>query len=483
MNGEQEHPRADDPAFAPNARTSRQLFRVGALALVVALVWLVNTSNHQNVLLIAAGAAVLVLAALPALEWARRGQAYFPVFEMFMLTCVPFYAVPLLSGHPDVLQFPARALSEASFAMLLFQVCAIGAFMLVRGRPAEAWFLTTSLLPDRALRYAQAGIWLYTVYLYLNGFTQLIPQEFYTVFRAIFSGIGTVSLFIEARRWGAGLLATGEKAAVALNVLVQIAFLFRDLYLITGISVLLLALIGYVSTSRRVPVVLLLVSLPLVAIMHNGKSAMRQHYWGKGIALPTLEQLPTFYQAWLQHGLEPPVEDDTSASTTLAGRLFERASLFQMLCLVTDRTPETAPFLEGESYSSIPAQLVPSFLWPDKPSSLLSNILLALHYRLVSIETAGSVSIAFGMIAEAYANFGLIGCALLGALLGAAYKRASVAALGTPQFSALGLLTILLAAWSFQMEQIFATWLISLLQAAFVVIGGPMLFRILLRNE
>jgi hypothetical protein len=93
------------------------------------------------------------------------------------------------------------------------------------------------------------------------------------------------------------------------------------------------------------------------------------------------------------------------------------------------------------------------------------------------------VSIAFGMIAESYANFGLVGCAALGLLLGFGYKRVCVAAVGCPQFSALGLLTILLAAWSFQVEQIFATWLVSLVQAAFVVIGLPVAFRLLFHQE
>jgi len=87
------------------------------------------------------------------------------------------------------------------------------------------------------------------------------------------------------------------------------------------------------------------------------------------------------------------------------------------------------------------------------------------------------------MIAESYANFGLIGCACLGGLLGFGFKKITVAAIGCPQFSAMGLLTILLAAWSFQAEQIFATWFISFLQAAVVVIGVPIAIRLLFRQD
>jgi hypothetical protein len=139
--------------------------------------------------------------------------------------------------------------------------------------------------------------------------------------------------------------------------------------------------------------------------------------------------------------------------------------------------------LYGESYKYIFVQVVPSFLWPGKPSSLLSNVLLAIHYGLVAPDSPTSVSIAFGMIAEAYANFGILGCGLLGLVLGYGYKRVTLAAVGCPQFSALGLLTILLAAWSIQVEQIFATWLISLIQAAAIVIGLPLIFRTLFNPQ
>jgi len=468
---------SDEPVLPPDPHTSHQLFQLGVGTLIGGLLLLIYRSPIGDPLLITLGAAVMVFGALPALTWARKGSPHFPIFEMFMLTCIPFYAVPLLGGHPGVLPFTEAATRSAAMAILLFQVCACGAFFSTRGRPVRSPALTESLLPSRMLRHAQAGIWLNTAYLYVNGFTSLVPPEFATVLRAAFFGIGTVSLFIEMRRWGAGQLRHAGKFPVGLNIALQILILFRDLYLIVGISVLLLALIGYVSTSRRIPLLVLGIGLPIVAVLHNGKSAMRTQYWEARKPLPTVGELPDFFRTWFNHGLQFRAAETEAGAVSLGGRLFERASLFQMLCLVTERTPESEPYLRGESYIHVPAQLVPSFLWPGKPSSLQSNILLAVHYGLVARDDPGSVSIAFGMVAESYANFGLLGCAGLGLLLGFGYKRLSLAAVGRPIFSALGLLTILLAAWSFQVEQIFATWLVSLIQAAFVVIGGPMAFR------
>ena len=473
-----------DALQPPDPRTSRQLFQLGCLGLAAAVGGLVYRSPLQDPVLLTLGSLVVILGAIPSLEWARKGEAHFPVFEVFMLTTIPFYGVSLLSGHPEVLTFSDHATTQAAGAILLYQSCAIAAFMFTRGAAVRTPTWVTSLLPPNALRFAQTGLWLNSAYLYINSFTDFIPAEFAVACRSMFFGIGTVALFIESRRWGSGLLQSAEKAALCLNLLAQLIFLFRDLYLIAGISILLLALLGYVSSSRRLPLAAIVILLPVIAILHNGKAAMRFQYWELREPLPGLTELPAFFERWIDAGLQGTAEDGERTSSTLAGRLFERASLFQMLCLVTERTPDFQPFLYGESYAHIPAQIIPSFLWPGKPSSLLSNVLLAVHYRLVPEDNPTNVSIAFGLVAESYANLGLPGCAGLGLLLGYLYKRVTVAARGSPQFSALGLLTILLAAWSFQTEQILATWLISFLQASLVVVGLPMIFRILFgRNE
>src|SRR5690606_24852343 len=115
---------------------------------------------------------------------------------------------------------------------------------------------------------------------------------------------------------------------------------------------------------------------------------------------PTLTEIPGFYSEWIQVSLtQDEREEFTGVKQT---QLWERASLFQMLCMIVDRVPEIRPHLDGESYVDLPALLVPRFLWPDKPSALESNVRLALHFGLVDEESAANVSIAFGPVAEAY---------------------------------------------------------------------------------
>jgi hypothetical protein len=226
-----------------------------------------------------------------------------------------------------------------------------------------------------------------------------------------------------------------------------------------------------------VPIVVIAAVVGLTAVLHNGKSAMRSLYWEQNLPAPRLTELPAFFTQWFQFGLASSHEE-AAKNRSLTANLIERAALFQMLCLAIDQVPDHERYLYGESYLDIPALLVPRFLWPNKPSSLEANVRLALYFGLVDEESASKVSIAFGQPAEAYANFGFVGLAVLGAAIGAGYKCVCTLSVGASQLSAISLFVILLTAWSFQAEMVAATWLSSLFQASIVILGIPLGFRI-----
>lgn len=469
------------PPKLPAFFASQRLHRFGVVGLVAACLWFYYRSPLKDPLLVGCGLLIIVLSTWPALEWARRHRAWFPAFEIFMLTTVNFYAIPLLAGHPSVFSFTDADTWQAALAVLTFQVVALIAFSATNWQPTPNSRLVESLLPESLLGYAQIGLWLNTVYLCIASFTVLIPWQLQGTLRAIFYGLGIMSVFIQSRLWGLGALTNEGKAVMCGNLFAQTAILFSGLYLIQGMSLFILAMIGYTTASRRIPIVLVAVVVMIVAVLHNGKSRMREIYWQGSMRPPTLTELPAFYTQWFRIGAAKS-EKQEELHRSLTENLFERASLFQMLCLVVDRVPAYDPYLYGESYVDVPALLIPRLFWPDKPSTLLSNVRLALYFGLVDQDSALQVSIAFGPLAEAYANFGLLGLALLGLCIGVSFKSVSLLSVGAPQLSAIGLFVILLTAWSFQVEMAAATWITSLFQASVVVLGVPFLYRFLFRK-
>ncbi|MDE3084253.1 MAG: hypothetical protein KGJ37_03405, partial [Verrucomicrobiota bacterium] len=178
-----------------------------------------------------------------------------------------------------------------------------------------------------------------------------------------------------------------------------------------------------------------------------------------------------FFIEWFQHGLE------LHSKTNLTEKLIERTSLFQMICLVVNDTPDSLPFLNGETYAQVPGQLVPRFFWPDKPVGHISTYTLSIYYGLQRPEDTKKTTIAFGLLAEAYANFGFYGVGFIAALFAFCLKKYSLWTQNSPILSYAGLMLVLLMAWSFQTELTLSIWLSSLFQAAVAVLGVPFVLR------
>ena len=462
----------DEPR-PPNPATSRRLFQSGVGCLVATSAGFIWKASGDIGFTLVLGLGILIVACIPLLQWAKNRRTWFPAFEIFCLTCVAFYAIPLLTSHEELQLYSDSVIQTSAGLVFAYLVAACIGFNLQRNPAKPPFWASVSLVPRSFYKYIPLGLALNTLHLCIEAFTTLTPANFEGTLRALFFGIGTMSIFVLCRLLGLGLLSPRARLFFFINLVLQIVVLFSQLYLIRGISLLALGLIAYASARRKIPWLVMAVVLPLIVVLHSGKANMRELYWEQGRPSPGPTQLPAFFSEWIHFGLDKEHADPAKPKASI----FDRASLIHMLCLSVDRVPSLKPYLGGESYLDIPALFIPRFLWPDKPSSLLSNIRLALYFDLIDPDDIFKVSIAFGVIAEAYLNFGSIGVVLLGLLFGAGFKRLALLSLGTPLFSALGILMILLTAWSFQAELVMATWISSLFQAAVVCIGIPLFYR------
>jgi len=454
------------------ARPDRRLFRGGLALLVIALVYYVFNAEVSSVTELYEGLAMIVLAALPALIWARHATHEFPVFEVFMLTGVNIYALPLLNGQNELRAYSESVVIQAGAAVLFFQTMAIFVHTVTRGRPGTTPFWTEEVVSRDIGKFLGYGLMLTTIYTGIANFSDIISNDLEAPLRAVFYGLGIISTFVQGRRWGQGDLNYQEKIFYVVNITLQVVFTFATLYLIAGISLIVLAMLGYVSGSKRRPIIAGLIILPIIALLHNGKTTMREKYWGnKEITMPSLSELPAFFTEWIQDGL------DLHQKSSLTEKLIERTSLFQMICLVVDNSPDRLPYLDGETYGQIPGQFVPRFFWAEKPVAHISTYTLSIYYGLQRPEDTKTTTIAFGLLAEAYANFGFYGVGTLAAVFAFCFKKYGCWAQQSPILSYAGLLLVLLMAWSFQTELTLSIWLSSLFQAAVAVLGVPFVLR------
>lgn len=462
-----------------HVQRGRRLFSTGLALLGCALAYLAYNAKVADVLHLYLGLTIFTLSFVPGLLWAKSGGSRFPVFEPIMLLCANTYALPLLNGQEQLALYSSDIITKAGLAVLLYQICAITAYNAIRGQPGRSRFWNESILSHQMERFIVYGLILSTAYVVVSTFyPNVIPAGISSVLRAVFFGIGILCTFISTQRLGRGELNHSDKTVLFATLIPQMVIQTVELLLVATISLMGIAFLGYLSGSKRIPWVALIFAFGALAVLNNGKTPMRAKYWEQKLPTPAISELPAFYAEWIGHGL------DTS-DTTLDGekkkssgrKLLERTSLVHMLCLVIDWTPDRQPYLAGETYGYVLPQLIPRFLWPDKPRSHVATYRLSIYYGLQDEDATNATTIAFGMLPEAYANFGLIGAGLLGLFWGISLKKLQVLSLNSPMFSQAGLMMILLTAWAFAIELTMAAWISSLFQALIIVLGVPLLIR------
>ena len=357
-------PEDDSVGHVAQFRISRgrtpRLFH-GALVLVAAeLGYLAYTAKVADPLELDLGLAIVVLGFLPGLLWIKRAQFGLPIFETFMATTVTAYGIPLISGHDQLANYDAATLTTAATAVVVYQLIANATYLLLPAAPKRTRLWSRNVVSGDISKFLGYGMALSTAYTVVEQFTTWIPQNLEGPIRAVCFGLGIIATFIECRRWGQGDLPRYEKSLFIVQLVVQVIFNLVSLFLVQAISTLILALLGYISGSKRFPLAAVAVMIPLFAVLHQGKSAMRDKYWEGRAPEPTILQIPGFFSEWISDGLvaarpgDAPVEKHS---------LLDRTSLIQILCLVVSITPDHQPYLNGETYAQVPAQFVPRILW------------------------------------------------------------------------------------------------------------------------
>lgn len=455
------------------------MFFAGVAGLIVAELYFAYVADVRAPIHLQLGLLILFLAGLPALLWAKRGRASLPVFETLMLTGANTYAIPLLTGHEEMLAYLPEDVTTAALAVIAFQIVAFLVYEFTPGYVSQHPFWREEVITRDLGRWLTRGIALNTVYLFVSSFTDWIPYQIESLTRAVFFGIGIICTFITARRLGSGELTQGEQVFFAINLFVQCIVMMTTLFLVGTVSVLLLALLGYVSSSGKIPIVVAGSALVAISVLHNGKADMRAKYWEFERLRPTFGQVPTFFTEWVEHGLD--FSEDSENQSKMTKKLIERTSLFHIICLVASSSPSMQPFMNGETYEDIPAQFIPRFFWPGKPLGHVSTSKLSVYYGLQSEEDTNKTTIGFGMIAEGYANFGFYGVAGVAAFLAFLIKKVQGWAQNSPLFSYGGLVVVILLAWSFQVEFTLSIWLASLYQACLAVLLLPFVLSRIIR--
>ena len=394
--------------------------------------------------LIAAGA-VIILA-----TWQVNGRGL-PVAPMMAIQTLVAYGLPIAVGHPVVKAYPADLVLKAGGEVLVFSAV----------MTALWWAVLHVLTPRRAVSHAfesyqrtsaskisrlafclVVGATAYQVLDSIGALgllMALLPSGANSIFVALVSAVSTCGFFLLAMLAGGGDLRPAGRAilwcALAIN-----GFIAASSFLLSSVMITVIAVaIGLFWGNGRIPWRYLAVVLSILAFLNVGKYSMRIRYWDpeeQANAIPSfsLAAMPGIYSEWVQASLDD-IATSSKAKSPAAGfdraegtepdehSLLDRINNLQNLLYVmqAEGSGHIAP-LGGATYSIIPSLLVPRILWPDKPRTHEGQVLLNVHFGRQDLHATFETYIAWGLLPEAYGNFGPFwGAAVLGAVLGALF--------------------------------------------------------------
>jgi hypothetical protein len=264
-----------------------------------------------------------------------------------------------------------------------------------------------------------------------------LPGNSVMILRGIALSLATMGLFVLSFYAGKGLLTSGQKWYLGCSAVLLIMFGLGTLMLAQAAIPFAMVVLGFTLGGNKIPWKIVGIGFLVIALLHPGKYEMRNRYWSGGEAGLRPSNAIGFFGEWIGYGLEEvgglsglaQTKTESEESPTSA---FERAGTLHMLLRVQKMSPTEVPFLYGLTYEHVPRMLIPRIIDDEKGISHAGNQILSVNYGLVLIDRVNTVSIQWGLVPEAYANFGFLGVGALAVVLAALYSYMARLTVGVP---------------------------------------------------
>ena len=167
---------------------------------------------------------------------------------------------------------------------------------------------------------------------------------------------------------------------------------------------------------RRINMTLAVALLGAMLLLNPVKGEFREAVWYSESPGAEVSKVAKA-MLWIQTGVGywSDVLDGRVRGRDAVAQLLSRTSMIDILAVVVETTPDSVPYLGGETYSYFAYSLIPRAFWPEKPVAS-ANKTLAVEYGLTTAEGAERSTFGVSLIGEGYANFGWIGSILVMAL-------------------------------------------------------------------
>ena len=411
-----------------SARQKNLFFR-GFWVLCGVSFWIIMTAN-ANFISILSALIIATVALYPSYLWCCDRAKGLPLFPLLAVNYLFTHSFPLVSDNPAVAQYSPTEHFVASLAVASFLGVATTMWMPYVSKTRSNTVRIKEFNQKQVFGFFISILVLGIFYQIVSNFGYLwlvLPGSVISAIRVITGGLNAFAIITLSYLMGSKTLNRMQVILFVGIVAVLVFVVGASLYLNTPGFYVLFACMGWMFAAKKIPWRLLLVSFLIIAFLNIGKGTTRHYYWSIRNAGIRPSEYVQVYQYWIQNSLEEirqPTQDilgQELAEEEDQSSLANRSSVVHMLMKVQTETGTEKPYMWGETYSIIPQLLVPRLLNSDKIRGAEANHMLSVHYGLQTYNQTLTTSIGWGLLQEAYANFGWLGCLGLGVFLGNLY--------------------------------------------------------------
>lgn len=461
---------------------------VGVLVLLFALKLVIGqAAGWLSLLCIGAGTCL----ALGVWQSAGRGL---PLLPLLAIQHVTLYGIPLVTRGETVTGYPDGLIERVGFEVLtLLASCALAwrvGMQMFHPRKPAAYSLRAFAGSDNrvlnrvgiAMILVAGGYELLKFVGLLGPALSVLPEGANSIVVAVVNAVAMSGYFLVAMMVSSGEARSFTRTAFWGVLFTHSILLTSSLLLSSIINVVGAVTLGLFWGSRRFPTRYLLICVAALSFLNLGKFDMRARYWGNLDERPDdvsasvdLASLPRFYFEWVGFSADSLLGNENNRAAARDSQrqsMLARMDNLQNLLFVADAvTDQNMPVLQGATYSIIPPLLVPRVLWPDKPRTHEGQVMLNVHFGRQSRDASFGTYIAWGLLPEAYGNFGpLAGALVLGCVLGFVFAWIENFTANKPLLSMEGMVAfVLFIGFAASYEMVASVLVTSLFQSALTV--------------
>jgi hypothetical protein len=414
-----------------------------------------------------------------------------PLVPMLAMQHFIAYGLPVITDNEKLLLYPIEYQTQAGVQVCLFMVALVVAWrfgmQVFHPRKSMCYALQTFAQDNQAAR-SRMGIMLVV---FATGYTvlqsmqvidfifDLLPNGAYSLITPFIKATTMAGFFMMAMTVGSNEAKPGLKLFFWITLIVNSMIQAAGFLLSSATNIVAAVTLGLFWSSGRLPWRFLVITLGILSFLHLGKLDMRERYWRDGdeVFQPSLYQLPEHYLEWIDFSYHNIFGRQTKQASfgpdkKKSASMLERVDNMQNLLFAINAVDgQKIATLNGETYSLIPPLLIPRILWPDKPRAHEGQILLNVHFGRQLLSSTFTTYIAWGLLPEAYGNFGAIwGAVVLGLVLGFISAWIENLTVNKPLLSLEGLLTFaLFIEMSVSFEYVASVLVTSLFQSAVII--------------